>query len=148
MSKAEEKALKAYPSTSHYWNSEPDRNASAREYYKQGYKQAEKDLLENEHEQSWRLDEKLWKGIKDVEEASYQYMYDASNDWAYDIPTWKDVQDAFKAGSEWKEDLELTWEDIRDIARIYLEEGAVDAVFDVEKHCKEVLKRFKERKEK
>lgn len=80
-----------------------------RDLYIEGYQQAEKDLLENKHETSWRLDKKLWSGIKDVEEASYQYMYDASNDWAYDIPTWKDVQDAFKAGSEWKEGLELTW---------------------------------------
>jgi predicted nucleic acid-binding Zn-ribbon protein len=76
--------------------------------YIKGYQQAEKDLLENKHEKSWRLDEKLWKDIKDIEEASYQYVYDASNDWFYDIPTWEDVQDAFKAGSEWKENLALT----------------------------------------
>ena len=44
MSKAEDRALEAYPSTSHYWNAEPDRNAEAREFYKQGYHQAEKDL--------------------------------------------------------------------------------------------------------
>ena len=44
MSKAEERALEAYPSTSHYWNAESDRNAEAREFYKQGYQQAEKDL--------------------------------------------------------------------------------------------------------
>ena len=46
MSKAEERALEAYPSTSHYWNAEPDRNAEAREFYKQGYQQAEKDVAE------------------------------------------------------------------------------------------------------
>ena len=44
MSNAEERALEAYPPTSHYWNAEPDRNAEAREFYKQGYQQAEKDL--------------------------------------------------------------------------------------------------------
>lgn len=44
MSKAEDRALEAYPSTSHYWNAEPDRNAEAREFYIQGYHQAEKDL--------------------------------------------------------------------------------------------------------
>lgn len=44
MSKAEQRALEAYPSTSHYWNAEPDRNAEAREFYKQGYHQAEEDL--------------------------------------------------------------------------------------------------------
>lgn len=43
MSKAEERALEAYPSTSHYWNAEPDKNTEAREFYKQGYRQAEKD---------------------------------------------------------------------------------------------------------
>ena len=42
--KARERALQAYPSTSHYWNAEPDRNASAREYFKQGYLQAMKDF--------------------------------------------------------------------------------------------------------
>ena len=31
--------------------------------YEEGYHQAEKDLLGNKHETSWRLDEKLWKGI-------------------------------------------------------------------------------------
>ena len=145
MSKAEESALKAYPSTSHYWNSEPDRNASAREYYKQGYRQAEKDLLENEHEQSWRLNEKLWKGIKDIEEASYQYMYDASNEWAYDIPTWKDVQDAFKAGSEWKEGLELSWKDIKEICvQSVLVEVDLGRLVSDERHYTEVLKRYKE----
>jgi len=54
MSKAEEKALEAYPSTSHYWNAEPDRNAEAREFYKQGYRQAEKDL------------ELTWEDIKHI----------------------------------------------------------------------------------
>ena len=46
MSRAEERAREAYPSTRHYWNSEPDRNMEAREYYKQGYEQAEKDFME------------------------------------------------------------------------------------------------------
>ena len=41
---AEERSLEAYPSTSHYWSTDPDRNAEAREFYKQGYHQAEKDL--------------------------------------------------------------------------------------------------------
>jgi hypothetical protein len=108
--------------------------------YIAGYHQAEKDLLENKHETSWRLDKKLWKGIKDIEEASYQYMYDASNDWAYDIPTWKDVQDAFKAGSEWKEDLELTWEDIKTIDKL------LNKCVDYSNPYQEVLKRFKEMK--
>ena len=54
MSKAEERALEAYPSTSHYWNAEPDRNAEAREFYKQGYHQAEKDL------------ELTWEDINDI----------------------------------------------------------------------------------
>lgn len=113
-----------------------------REGFIEGYHQAEKDLLENKHEKSWRLDEKLWKGIKNIEEASYQYMYDASNDWAYDNPTWKDVQDAFKAGSEWKEDLTLTW---RDMELIYhLSDEVPTMEHDV--FFKEMLRRYKERK--
>lgn len=107
-----------------------------------GYHQAEKDLLANKHEKSWRLDEKLWKGIKDAEEASYQYTYDASNDWAYDVPTWDDVQNAFKAGSEWKEDIALTIENIKTIDRL------LNKCVDCSNPYQEVLKRFnKERKE-
>ena len=159
MNKAEDKALEVYPKMSritehhgvisadyesHYLG---DANEEKREGFIEGYHQAEKDLLENKHETSWRLDEKLWKGIKDIEEASYQYMYDASNDWAYDIPTWKDVQDAFKAGSEWKEGLELS---LNDMFTIF---GLVNKVLDDYADGKtkkeigeEVLKRFKERK--
>jgi hypothetical protein len=106
-SKAEDRAIEKYPVEMYEeigWRC-VDKNTYKRQYFIEGYHQAEKNLLKNKHETSWRLDEKLWSGIKDVEEASYQYMYDASNDWAYDIPTWKDVQDAFKAGSEWKEAL-------------------------------------------
>ena len=122
--------------------------------YEEGYHQAKKDLLENKHETSWRLDEKLWSGIKDVEEASYQYMYDASNDWAYDIPTWKDVQDAFKAGSEWKEGLGLTWEDIPEIFKIseqlktswWFRDNEQTKQIGTQIFWEEVLKRFKENK--
>ena len=121
------------------------RNCSRREAFIYGYRQAEKDLLENKHETSWRLDEKLWKGIKDIEEASYQYMYDASNDWAYDIPIWKDVQDAFKAGSEWKENLELTWEDMFNIFRLVNEVLDDYAEGKTKKEVgEEILRRFKE----
>ena len=123
--------------------------------YERGYEQAKKDLLENKHETSWRLDEKLWKGIKDIEEASYQYMYDASNDWSYDIPTWKDVQDAFKAGSEWKEGLELSWKDIPEIFGIseelktswWFRDNEQTKLIGTQTFWEEVLKRFKERKE-
>ena len=118
MSKAEEKALEKYPILKTELG---DLNNLPRIGYLAGYHQAEKDLLENKHEKSWRLDEKLWKGIKDTEEASYQYTYDASNDWAYDIPTWEDVQDAFKAGSEWKENLALTEKDIANIKDIIVD---------------------------
>lgn len=107
----------------------------------EGYHQAEKDLLEKRHKKSWRLDEKLWKGIKDIEEASYQYTYDASNDWAYDIPTWEDVQDAFKAGSEWKENIELTLEDIKTIDKL------LNQCVDCNNPYQEVLKQFKNYKE-
>ena len=112
----------------------------------EGYHQAEKDLLENKHKKSWRLDEKLWKGIKDIEEASYQYVYDASNDWAYDVPTWDDVQEAFKAGSEWKENVELTLEDVYDIWRLYNKVCSEGQIFGHDETSEEVLKRFKEYK--
>jgi len=134
MSKAEEFAYSKYPKDKKGVLYDLARNSIIN-----GYQQAEKDLLENKHEKSWRLDEKLWKGIKDVEEASYQYMYDASNDWAYDTPTWKDVQDAFKAGSEWKEDLELTWKDMKLIWNITDEMNNMPE----EEFYQEVLKRFK-----
>ena len=148
MSKAEERALKAFPDykmfDGRYVTQKNERSA-----YIAGYYQAEKDLLENKHEKSWRLDEKLWKGIKDIEEASYQYMYDASNDWAYDTPTWEDVQDAFKAGSEWKEDLALTWKDIIKINGIIklLSEETNEEILTKD-FCLEVLNRFKKLKEK
>jgi hypothetical protein len=143
MSKAEKLALKLIIP-----KQVDDIEELCRFFYIKGYKQAEKDLLENKHEKSWRLDEKLWKGIKDIEEASYQYMYDASNDWAYDIPTWNDVQDAFKAGSEWKEGLELTWEDIRKICGLsVLVEIDLGRTISDERHYTEVLKRLKDFKE-
>jgi hypothetical protein len=151
MSKAEERALEAYPiAMSEYSDScrEYDSNESERLTFIEGYHQAEKDLLGNKHERSWRLDENFWKGIKDIEEASYQYMYDASNDWAYDIPTWKDVQDAFKAGSEWKKDLALTNADVYDIWRLYNEVCAEGQIFGFNETSEEVLKRFNEYKEK
>ena len=105
MSKAEEKSNQYRGFREQCGIKDPVMLNEIDEAYFEGYLQAEKDLMENKHEKSWRLDEKLWSGIKDIEEASYQYVYDASNDWAYDVPTWGDVQDAFKAGGEWKENL-------------------------------------------
>ena len=122
-----------------------DHQGDVEEAYNDGYEQAKKDLMENKHKKSWRLDKKLWKGIKDVEEASYQYMYDASNDWAYDVPTWDDVQDAFKAGSEWKENLELTWEDLATIKKLFDDFVKQNYTpMSDEQFYKEVLKRYKE----
>lgn len=146
MSKAEERAIEKYPADKSVF----DKYEKQRYAYICGYIQAEKDLLANKHEKSWRLDEKLWKGIKDVEEASYQYTYDASNDWAYDVPTWDDVQDAFKAGSEWKENHELTWEDmmtIDDLLDELLPPRRNSDELVLKGYYEEVLKRFKERKE-
>ena len=139
MSKAEDRYLE------HFQDGRV-RNCSSKEAFLLGYCQAEKDLLENKHEKSWRLDEKLWKGIKDIEEASYQYMYDASNDWAYEIPTWEDVQDAFKAGNEWKEGFELTWEDMLRIDEIISEVYKNSYSCITRNIYEEVLKRFKAQK--
>ena len=58
------------------------------------------------------------------------------------FPTWHDVQDAFKAGSEWKEDIALSWEDIKTIDKL------LNQCVDYSNPYQEVLKRFKERKEK
>ena len=145
MNKAEQRALEKYPLEDN--PCDVDSIIAARINFVDGYNQAEKDLLKNKHEKSWRLDEKLWKGIKDIEEASYQYMYDASNDWAYDIPTWNDVQDAFKAGSEWKEGLELTWEDLATIEKLgddFIKQNHTP--MSDEEFYKEVLKRFNEQR--
>ena len=137
MSKAEERYLECFQDGR-------VRNCSSKEAFLLGYHQAEKDM-KNKHEKSWRLDEQLWKGIKDVEEASYQYVYDASNDWAYDIPTWNDVQDAFKEGSMWKENLELTWEDCAKIDDIAMSLYDLEEVRDMpnKEFYTEVLRRFK-----
>ena len=155
MSKAEERALEKFPILfgERMGYDKTNLQQERRNAFEKGYHQAEKDLLANKHEKSWRLDEKLWKRIKDVEEASYQYTYDASNDWAYDIPTWDDVQDAFKAGSEWKEDLELTWKDIEKITDIWDDLHEDEAVYsktgcDTPEFYQEVLKQFKESKNK
>lgn len=175
MSKAEEKAQEAYPLMADddkeglealkYIGIECECASVFNEvqktkqaYFIEGYRQAEKDLIENKHEKSWRLDKQLWSGFKDIEEASYQYIYDASNDWAYEIPTWDDVQDAFKAGAEWKEDLELTLKDIEIIIGIennILHECSYNSQLVIKVYPKgedyygEILKRYlKEREEK
>ena len=153
MSKAEERALEAYPKEKRDITGfvvDIGHPQYMRDLYIEGYTQAEKDLIENEHEKSWRLDEQLWSGFKDIEEASYQYIYDASNDWLYEIPTWHDVQDAFKAGARWKENIELTWEDINRI-EIIIKDVYRDYPhgIEVKQFGMEVLKRFnKEREEK
>lgn len=93
MSKAEDRALEAYPSTSHYWNAEPDKNTEAREFYKQGYHQAEKD---NEL-------------------------------------TWEDMRELYIIFAEVDTEIELCKTDIKSETIGYYQE---------------ILKRFKERKEK
>ena len=82
MSKAEDRALEAYPSTSHYWNAEPDRNAQAREFYKQGYNQAEKD-----HQQTKELLKMLLEAI--------DYSF-AETDGTYDLTLTYPVIDKVK----------------------------------------------------
>ena len=82
MSKAEDRALEAYPSTSHYWNAEPDRNAQAMEFYKQGYNQAEKD-----HQQTKELLKMLLEAI--------DYSF-AETDGTYDLTLTYPVIDKVK----------------------------------------------------
>lgn len=67
--------------------------------------------LEEEEEESWRMKYRLWEGFADIDDASYQYAYDMSNDWAQEKPTWKQVQDSFKAGAKWMANQGETIED-------------------------------------
>lgn len=138
MSNAEDRALEAYPSTSHYWNEEPDRNAEAREFYIQGYHQAEKDL----DVVSWV---KEVSGVKELSRAkeealkAYPPQSIAAN---YDTIN---RRDAFEYGYlKAEKDNELTWEDIDWIVGESVFRVSEDS--DKEQICKEVLKLFKERK--
>lgn len=59
------------------------------------------------------------------------------------------IKDAFKAGSEWKEDFVLTWEDAKEIYCIALNlRNYVGSSMFGQPFYEEVLKRFKEMKEK
>lgn len=42
---------------------------------------------------------------KDIDESSYQFTYDTSNDWFRDEPTWTDVQNGFIVGALWMKKL-------------------------------------------
>ena len=83
MSKAEERALEAYPSTSHYWNAEPDRNAETREFYKQGYHQAEKDL------------ELTWKDIKIILDVENDILHECNDQKELIIETYPKEEDYY-----------------------------------------------------
>lgn len=148
MSKAEDRALEAYPSTSHYWNAEPDRNAEAREFYIQGYHQAEKDL----DVVSWV---KKVSGVKELSRAkeealkAYPPQSIAAN---YDTIN---RRDAFEYGYlKAEKDLELTWKDLSlirlafDATEDNINHGYLKISPMTKEYYEEVLKRFnKERKE-
>lgn len=67
--------------------------------------------LEEAAKESWRMKYQLWKRFTDIDEASYQYIYDVSNDWAQEKPTWEQVQDSFKTGAKWMAEQGETIED-------------------------------------
>ena len=136
MSKAEDRALEAYPSTSHYWNAEPDRNAEAREFYIQGYHQAEKDLRDI----SWIKEISGVKEMRRAEEEALKAYPPQSIAANYDTIN---RRDAFEYGYlKAEKDLELTWEDVKLIWNITDEMDNMPE----EEFYQEVLKRFKAQK--
>ena len=148
MSKAEDRALEAYPSTSHYWNAEPDRNAEAREFYIQGYHQAEKDLdvvsLVKEVSGVKELSRAKEEALKAYPPQSIAANYDTIN-----------RRDAFEYGYlKAEKDLELTWKDLAlirlafDATEDNINHGCLKISPMTKEYYEEVLKRFnKERKE-
>ena len=146
MSNAEDRALEAYPSTSHYWNAEPDRNAEAREFYIQGYHQAEKDLdvvsLVKEVSGVKELSRAKEEALKAYPPQSIAANYDTIN-----------RRYAFEYGYlKAEKDLELTWKDLA-LIRLAFDEtedninhGCLKISKMTKEYYEEVLKRFKERK--
>ena len=92
MSKAEERAIEAYPSTSHYWNAEPDKNAEAREFYIQGYNQAEKDK------------ELTWRDMAEIVEIANLLATEWLSNTPWDgIRDWGFYQEVLKRFKDYKE---------------------------------------------
>ena len=117
MSKAEERALEAFPlkedgdSRGSY-----DLNLSKRIIYQQGYHQAEKDL----HKSIYKAG--VLDGFEEAVEGQYEKGYEQA-----------------------EKDLELTWEDIKNLENLCIQKRVNDGLFDKEDY-QEVLKRFKEMK--
>lgn len=134
MSKAEERAIEKYPIEMYEevgWRC-VDKNTHKRQYFIEGYHQAEKDLTDI----SWI---KEVSGVKDMSRAeekalkAYPPKSIAAN---YDTIA---RRDAFEYGYLTAEkDLELTWEDIKTIDKL------LNQCVDCSNPYQEVLKRFKE----
>lgn len=146
MSKAEDRALEAYPSTSHYWNAETDRNAEAREFYIQGYHQAEKDLdvvsCVKEVSGVKELSRAEEESLKAYPPQSIAANYDTIN-----------RRDAFEYGYlKAEKDLELTWKDLAlirlafDATEDNINHGCLKISPMTKEYYEEVLKRFKAHK--
>lgn len=82
MTRAEEKALEAYP---HFTAENMDDVIRARKFFAKGYEQAEKDLNK--------------KPSEDLDEAAGLYLDSHKPLTRYN---WGDLQDAFIAGAEWQ----------------------------------------------
>ena len=113
-----------------------------RNAFEKGYRQAEKDLSDI----SWI---KEVSGVKEMSRAkeealkAYPPQSIAAN---YDTI---DRRDAFEYGYlEAEKDLEMTWEDIKLLDKIFMNEKIMSGLILGEKEYEEVLKRFKEEKEK
>ena len=125
MSKAEERALEAYPKdVEEYVNvngvkSVVDNNSWQRTIFLKGYHQAEKDL----HKSIYKAG--VLDGFEEAVEGQYEKGYEQA-----------------------EKDLELTWEDVREMCKqSVLVEIDLGRLVSDERHYTEVLKRFKERKE-
>lgn len=133
MDKAEERAFERCPKSDYAINEM--RNERRRAVFIEGYHQAEKDL-----DISWV---KEVSGVKDMSRAkeealkAYPPLSIAAN---YDTIN---RRDAFEYGYlKAEKDLELSWEDIKTIDKL------LNQCVDYSNPYQEVLKRFKERKEK
>ena len=140
MSKAEERALEAYPVLMCYNDFqmvEEDVNKPLREIYQEGYHQAEKDL-----DISWV---KEVSGVKELSRAKEEALK------AYPprsiAANWDTIsrRNAFEYGYlKAEKDLELTWEDVKAIFLLVQVEWSPNK--NEEEIYQEVLKRFKDLK--
>lgn len=147
MSKAEERALEAYPKDIEEYvdvngiKSVVDNNSWQRTIFLKGYNQAEEDL-----DISWVKEVSGVKEMSRAEEEALKAYPPRSIAANYDTIA---RRDAFEFGYlKAEKDNELTWEDIKEICvQSVLVEIDLGGLVSDERHYTEVLKRFKDFKE-